>query len=131
MEQTGVGRSSEAGRGFEGARVVFCGRLRRKEARPVAGGAGQGLGARPVLCLEMVVREILEDGLPVSGRLALDHVRYTRVEGAPLASHQAGIDGLPGEGMAEGEVIGGDLDQELGRDQLLDGDDEGCFVEPA
>jgi hypothetical protein len=78
-----------------------------------------------------VVREILEDGLLTSGQLALDHVRYTRMEGAPLASHQAGIDGLSGEGVAEGEVIGGDLDQELGRDQLLDGGNEGCFVEPA
>ena len=131
MEQTGVGRGSEAGRGFKGARVVFCGRLRGVEGAPGRRRRGPRSRRAPSALPGNGGTRDPRRRPPGFGRLALDHVRYTRVEGAPLASHQAGIDGLPGEGMAEGEVIGGDLDQELGRDQLLDGDDEGCFVEPA
>ena len=78
----------------------------------------------------MVVREILEDGLPVSGS-SLSITCATRAWRARRSRAIEANRRLAGEGMAEGEVIGGDLDQELGRDQLLDGDDEGCFVEPA
>lgn len=105
-----------------------AGRLQREcpPARPlrIIERLGPFRGLREVEC------KVAQPGFQGTGVGALDRGRDVAMEGLALAREQRRIDRLTGQRVAEGELVGRDLDDELGGDELLHRGEERPFVAP-
>ena len=104
------------------ARVeLLDGRVRRVHAQGAFAGAAReaqrGLGQTG---LGIVVRQVGVGAIEAAATQLFERLGDATVQHAPLAGEQAGVDGLAGERVAKGELVGGFLDDQPGRDQLLD-----------